>query len=290
MMMFTTGDTGLAEETVRAVVGRIVVPLDGSPFAERALPVAAWLAHEVGAPLHLIQVVAGSGAERAIHHLDDLAHRHGAAGWDLAQDDDPAGAILAATQVHGWGLGCLASHGRDRSVALLGSVATAVLDRSTRPVMLVGPNARPPCAADAPVIVAVDGSADDSRVVAVATDWAARLGRPLVVATVAERAPESFRLHHPPHRVRGPHDPESYVASLAADVEGPDRPVETVVVYDPISVRGGLMRLLDRTAGLLVTGAHRRTRPLRAIVGSHTARIVHDIAVPALVVPLGIGG
>jgi nucleotide-binding universal stress UspA family protein len=40
---------------------------------------------------------------------------------------------------------------------------------------------------------------------------------------------------------------------------------------------------------LLVVGSHRRTRPLRALFGSHTPRIVHDIEVPALVVPLDAG-
>jgi nucleotide-binding universal stress UspA family protein len=61
------------------------------------------------------------------------------------------------------------------------------------------------------------------------------------------------------------------------------------VVHDLAGVRHGLVRLLDRTAALLVAGAHRRTLPLRALVGSHTARILRDITVPALLVPLGAG-
>ena len=232
--------------------------------------------------------MAGSGTERAIHNLDHLAHRHGAAGWDVVRGDDPAKLILAATRAYGTGLACLATHGRDRRAALLGSVAAAVLDRAMRPVMLVGPRARPPCSPDAALLVAVDGSPGDRKVIAVAAEWATQLGRPLVVAAAAGPAPGSYHPGSPPHRLRGTDDPERYVAALAAGI-GIDRPVETVVVDDPISVRGGLVRLLDRTAGLLVTGAHRRTRPLRALVGSHTARIVHDIEVPALVVPLHAG-
>jgi len=47
---------------------RIVVPVDGSPFAERALPVARWVAHALDAPLHLVEVVDdGDGADTAIH-------------------------------------------------------------------------------------------------------------------------------------------------------------------------------------------------------------------------------
>ena len=273
-------------DKLEPVVDRVVVPVDGSPFSERALPVAAQLAQEVGAPLHLIEVVAKPrDAEGAIHYLDDLAHRYGAAGWDATRGDDTAHAILSATGGDSPGLPCLATHGRDRSNALLGSVASAVLDRTTRPVLLVGPKARPPCAGDAPIVVAVDGTVDDGAVVDVAARWARALGRRLVVATVAEPVPGSFEPGRQLDRMRGPADPEAYVDGLAVDAKAPA--VDSLVVYDPISVRGGLVRLLDRTAGLLVAGSHRRTRPLRALVGSHAARIVHDIEVPALVVPLG---
>ena len=263
------------------------MPVDGSPFSERALPVAAQLAQEVGAPLHLIEVVAKPrDAEGAIHYLDDLAHRYGAAGWDATRGDDTAHAILSATGGDSPGLPCLATHGRDRSNALLGSVASAVLDRTTRPVLLVGPKARPPCAGDAPIVVAVDGTVDDGAVVDVAARWARALGRRLVVATVAEPVPGSFEPGRQLDRMRGPADPEAYVDGLAVDAKAPA--VDSLVVYDPISVRGGLVRLLDRTAGLLVAGSHRRTlSATRALVGSHAARIVHDIEVPALVVPLG---
>lgn len=38
-------------------LARIVVPLDGSPLAERALPAAAMLAADLGVPIHLIRVL-----------------------------------------------------------------------------------------------------------------------------------------------------------------------------------------------------------------------------------------
>lgn len=269
---------------------RIVVPVDGSPFSERALPVAAWAARALVAPLHLVEVVSpGAAPERAIHYLDDLARRLGAASWGVARGDDPGWAIVAATHLDHPGLACLATHGRDRSAAALGSVARQVLDRATEPVMLVGPKARPPGAGDAPVVVAVDGGPGDPAVVGVGVDWAARLSRPLVVATVAEPVPPSFRESRPTRRARGPEDPEGYLAQLVAETVEPGT-VDACVVYDPINVRAGVLRLVDRTAGLLVLGTHRRTRPLRALLGSHAARIIHDVEVPTLVVPLDPGG
>lgn len=268
------------------------MPVDGSPFAERALPVARWVAHALDAPLHLVEVVDdGDGADTAIHYLDDLARRHNAASWDVARGEHPGSAIVAASQVDPPSLVCLATHGRDRSAAALGSVAMQVLGHSAEPVLLVGPVARPPCAADAPVVVAVDGAPDDCTVVRAATEWASRLRRRLVVATVAEPAPRPFRSDRLVRRARGPADPEAYVARLAADAAGAaSTAIEVRVVYDPVSVRAGVARLVDRTASLLVLGTHQRTRALRAVLGSHATRIVHDIEVPALVVPLDAGG
>ena len=271
---------------------RIVVPVDGSPFAERALPVATWVARALETPIHLVEVVARpAGTEPAIHYLDGLARRYAAPSWDVAPGDDPAGAIIAATDADPPSIVCLATHGRDRSATILGSVATRLLDRTTRPVMLVGPEARPPCAGDSPVVVAVDGvdEADDAALVRVALAWATALATGVVIATVAEPVPGSFHEGRPLHRARGPSDPEGYVAGLAARAAHAGTVATTRVIYDPINVRDGLVRLVDRTAALLVMGAHRRTRPLRALFGSHAARVVHDVAVPALVVPLDRG-
>jgi nucleotide-binding universal stress UspA family protein len=259
---------------------RIMVPVDGSPFAERALPVASWLARAIAAPVHLLQVVPTSeDAIRAIHYLGDLARRHTAAGWDVVRGDDPAAAILNASEPSNSGLACLATHGRDRRAALLGSVAAAVFDRTAQPVVLVGPNARPPCAGDAPVVVTVDGSPEDAAVVEVAADWAARLDRPLIVAAVIE--PDR------PLPAEATSDPAAHAAQLATGVARAGCAVSSLVVDDVANVRHGLLRLLDRTTALLVAGARRRTLRPPALVGGRPSRILHEIEVPALLVPLG---
>ncbi len=269
---------------------RIVVPVDGSPVAERALPVAAWLADETGVPIHLLRVVAHpAGAPDAIHALGDLARRCAAPTWEVAASDDPGAALAAAVGADRPGVVCMATHGRDRSAAILGSVAGSVIDRATDPVMLVGPEARPPCADDAPVVTAVEGAGDDDlRMVEVAAAWAGRLGRPLVVAIVAEPAPPPYRPRRPHARSRAAEDPEAVLARLV-QVAGVSDSADTRVVHDPISVRDGLARLVDRTTALLVMGSHGRVRPLRAVLGREAARVVHGCEVPVLVVPLRAG-
>ncbi|HEX6419687.1 MAG TPA: universal stress protein [Acidimicrobiales bacterium] len=275
---------GFPVETVD--VQHVVVPLDGSPFAERALPVAAWLASDLAADVHLVEVVRpGEDSEGAVRYLDTVARRQQAAAWDVVEHREVGEALAEVVRARPGRLACLATHGRDRSATLLGSVAASLLDRSRRPVIVVGPEARAVTAADAPVVVAVDGTRRDEALVAVALGWAARLSRRLEIVTVAEPAPPGFRDGQPPPRAHGPADPEGYVAALVARAADAGVPVGSQVAYDPVGVRDGLVPLLDRTAALVVLGSRRRAGLSRVVLGSHAARIVHDARVPALIVP-----
>lgn len=271
-------------------VNYIVVPLDGSPFAERALPVAAWVAAGLGAGVHPVEIVRGDEeAEGAIRYLDSVSRRHHATGWDVFQRDDVAEALAETVASSPARMTCMATHGQDRSTTLLGSVAAAVLDRSDRPVMLVGPEAQAVTAADAAIVVAVDGTGGDDALVAVALGWASKLGRGLEIVTVAEPAPAGASEATPPRQVRGPAEPEKYVASLVARAAGTSVAVTSRVAYDPVSVRDGLIPVLDRTAAFVVLGSRPRPGESRMALGSDAARIVHDAPVPAVAVPLPSG-
>jgi nucleotide-binding universal stress UspA family protein len=295
MASSTTGDavvlTGLDPPrplVVRPVeVAHVVVPLDGSPFAERALPVGAWVAAAVGADVHLVEVVtcdAGEEAEGAIRYLDSVARSHRAAAWDVVERNDIGAALTDAMDRSTGRMACLATHGRGRSVPV-GSVAASLLERSSRAVVLVGPVARAVTAADAPIVVAVDGTTRDDVLVPVALGWAARLGRRLDVVTVAEPTPSGHVTGTRFQRARGPAEPERYVEALAARSDGAGVTVAARVIYDPVSVRDGLVPFLDRTTALVVVGSRHRPGLGRMVLGSHAVRIVHDAAVPALVVP-----
>lgn len=269
-------------------VAHVLVPLDGSPFAERALPVAAWVSAGLAADTHFVEVVpceAGEEAEAAIRYLDGVARSHRAATWDVVERDDVGAALADAVAGPPGRLACLATHGRGRSLPL-GSVAVFLLEHSGRPVVLVGPNARVATADDAPIVVAVDGTTRDEILLPVALGWAARLRRPLEVVTVAEPAPPGYRDTSPSRRARGPAEPERYVESLAARAGSEGIAVEGRVVYDPVSVRDGLVSFLDRTAALVVLGTRHRPGLGRMVLGSEAVRVVHDAPVPALVVPV----
>jgi nucleotide-binding universal stress UspA family protein len=295
MLSSTTGDTPPPGRPDPAPfvfepidIGHIVVPLDGSPFAERALPVGQWVATALGADVHLLEVVASGddeGAEGAIRYVDSVCRRHHATSWDVVQRTDVPGALADAVAGAPGRLACLATHGRGRS-ATIGSVAVSLLDRSPGPVMLVGPAARAVTAIDARVVAAVDGTAHDQAVVLVALGWAARLARQLDIVTVAGPAqpgrPETGQRGVP----RSPREPDAYVESLAARAQGSGVPVMPRVMRDPISVRAGLAPLLDQTAAVVVLGSRQHEGLARMAPHSRSASILHDAAVPALVVPL----
>jgi nucleotide-binding universal stress UspA family protein len=146
---------------------RLVVPLDGSRFAEAALPVAEELARALGLAIVLLRVVEPVGlafagdpltaayidyqslleAPRgsAEHYLDEVARRlrERAAGVQVTREvliGSPADAITARGRQQAGSLVVLATHGRTGWRAMLaGSVARRVALQARGPVVVVPP-------------------------------------------------------------------------------------------------------------------------------------------------------
>ena len=157
----------LRPEIVRAefVPGRILVPLDGSPAHEPALDLAAVLARDYGATLHLVVVVptlgtlpperaatgvllptstkaildlAQSGAVEYLQKQVDALKARGVTVSAEVARGDPATRILEAAQRGGTDLFVMATHGRAGLGAFWeGSVTPKVLGRAQAPVLLV---------------------------------------------------------------------------------------------------------------------------------------------------------
>lgn len=274
------------------VVANVIVPLDGTEFAEAALEPASALASAFGARLHVVGVGVDERDLRALRpRLSAPAERFHAS-VDLRVESDVGSAILSMARQHERPLVVMTSHSRGRlGGALLGSVAAAVVRRTPEPVVLVGPDYDPArVVVDGPVLACVDGSAQSERAVQVGAAWAASLGVPLTIVTVAEPVPPSFGRHYP-HRAHGPDDPEEFVSSLADRWRGAATDVSGLVLYDPISPAEGLGHHLSPlpaapgTARLLVVTTHARTGVPRAVLGSEAAAIVRASPLPVVVVP-----
>jgi nucleotide-binding universal stress UspA family protein len=137
----------------------VLVPVDGSPFAEAALGRAAELARELAIPvtvLHaswyvpsLVDGLAPSSSrlqglvDEGRAYVDQMAAELRRAGVE-ARGEVVVGPAVAAIRQRADGLGAaaivMATHGRGTLGRLtLGSVAHAVLTRTTHPLMLVRP-------------------------------------------------------------------------------------------------------------------------------------------------------
>jgi nucleotide-binding universal stress UspA family protein len=131
---------------------QIVVPLDGSPLAEAALPVAEWLAARLQVPLVLVRVVAvlvlesspqllESLQEAAEGYLHQLATRMRDMGISV-HTEAPVGLsadkIVGYTHEHPGSLVVMTSHGRTGLAGLvLGSVARRVVQLGHTPTLIV---------------------------------------------------------------------------------------------------------------------------------------------------------
>lgn len=154
-------------------LSRLVVPLDGSPLAEGALPMAARLADTLGVPIHLVRVVAPDqwratllaelDAPEAYERREEEAVRQaetylagqvqGLRDRDLMASSEvrtgsPA-AVVLETVVPG-DLIVLSSHGRGGPRRwVLGSVAEQLVRRAPAPVLVVRPAQAAPAAGGA---------------------------------------------------------------------------------------------------------------------------------------------
>lgn len=134
----------------------ILVPIDFSPCAERALDYACELAAKLGAKVHVINALGTTLPELSVALTDQmlasLRHSNAAVLDKLVEprrslaafgelrvvDDDPRDAILAAAAAVHADLIVIGTHGR-RGVSrlVLGSVAEDVMRRAPCPVLAV---------------------------------------------------------------------------------------------------------------------------------------------------------
>jgi nucleotide-binding universal stress UspA family protein len=258
----------------------VLVPLDGSREAELALGHGRWLARCFGADLHLITADVFA-MERYWYepYLKTIAGDAVPATGHCTEDRDVVGAIHELARRLEPCLVCMATHGRSRSAALLGSTF-ARLVAAGEPLVAVGPRPSPAVGPDPHRTVAcLDRTATTpvtEQLVDQAAMWARAFGHRLTLATVAGR-------HDRP-------EAEHLVQSLAADPGIDDLDVDGLVLDGSGGPHGVLAHHLhDQPATFLAAATHARTGAALALTGSETARIVHDSPIPVLVVPFHSG-
>ncbi len=244
---------------------RLLVPLDGSPDAERALAPALDLASRTGLPLTVLRQTYPGDEEAAATYLAELTDRYAGRTDIETMVVERESAVLAITEgIEPGTLVCMGTHGRGRSEAMLGSVAESVLHALGQPLLLVGRQVPASATFESGHVVAcLDGSHAAEGALAPAEAWSDLLGLPLWLVTVGDTdgpAPGEVaaRLGHPGHatRIEGD-DPAKALADLG----------ETLPV------------------ALLVMTTHGRTGWRRLTLGSVLAATVRIVQAPVLVVP-----
>jgi nucleotide-binding universal stress UspA family protein len=159
---------------------RMLVPLDGSPLAEQAIPMAGALARRAGAAVHLVSVQPGlprypyvpseisQEVEREVRQRKEAYLKAQAeaietcygreAVWAV-RDGDPAGTLASYGRNNEIDLIIMTTHGRGGlSRFWLGSVADRLVRCTTTPVLLLRSEKQPQTTDLRHVLVALDGS------------------------------------------------------------------------------------------------------------------------------------
>jgi nucleotide-binding universal stress UspA family protein len=275
-------------DTPAADYTSVLVPLDGSEAAARALGTAGLLAERFGAGLHV--VAAGVSRAERWWYEDYLGRLEAGPTTHLSDRQDVGAAILATARSLDPCLVCLATHGRSRLAGLVGSTFADLTGRARQPVVAVGPHVAPTAATLDRVAVCLDGKEVAERAVPVAASWAVRLGLRVSLLTAADPLQTGSRMqrHHARSsgRYRPDGNPHTYLAVVVARPELDGLMVDREVLWTTASPHLAIGQHLDHhPATLAVATTHGRTGLARAVLGSEVAHIIHRSRVPALIVP-----
>jgi nucleotide-binding universal stress UspA family protein len=260
----------------------IIVPLDGSQFAERALGPARTLARQTDASVVLLMSRLG-GVPEPDAYLQSAAEGAGIESPRIVVIPDllAATAIPMVADTEPEPLVCMSTHGRSGpGLALFGSIAEAVLRRISVPIVFVGPSAISTGDQDFEQVVAcLDGSELAEAVVPVAVDLSRDLDANLWLVRVSSF---DWRVDVPP--------------TLEADAleAAPLQRTAHALSDDDLKVSWETLHGTDPAAAivefagtfpsaLIAMTTHGRTGFGRVVAGSVTMSVVHAARCPVLV-------
>jgi nucleotide-binding universal stress UspA family protein len=282
----------------------VLVPLDGSELAERAVPFATTIATMPGWSLLLLRAVntlsaptdaAGLALKQSAQEaLDAVAASLAAAGVGAVTrvvDGQAETAILEAAADEDVGLVVMSTHGRGGLGRFIyGSVADTVLRHTPVPVLTVPPHGleRWPMDERVKILVPLDGSELSASVLRPACELADLLGGSLLLLTLVESSrfasyTEGYLSGEPDE-----HDEDLVVArsqleAVAAGVRTGTRPVEVKALFGtPFFDVAAIAR--DVGAHAIAMATHGRGGLGRTLLGSVATATLQRSDIPLLIV------
>jgi len=279
---------------------KLLVPLDGSPTSEAALPFAEGLAHRTGATIALIRAVhtqsmplIAEAEEYLARFAERLANRALAVETGVAFGSAVEW-IVEEIALRKADLVVMATHDRtgpDRW--LRGSVAEAVVSRAPVPVLIVraAQGMRPAERFERrqpTLVVALDGSDAAEAALPTAAQLAAELRAKLVLVSVLPKPGQLVYAegigvpHSQEDSERSQREAQAYLESVASQV-GADLVLSaTLRLGDPATEIVATAELHEAAAVVMAT--HGRTGVMRTLLGSVAGQVVHTGRLPVVLV------
>jgi nucleotide-binding universal stress UspA family protein len=290
-----------------AMLSTLLVPLDGSPLAERALPYAEDLARRANGRLVLTRAVEGDADnapdERqtaaladADAYLQTITENFGTRGM-AAQHSTPFGdideQIAAEAENRSVDMIVMATHGRDGLARLFsGSVAEEVLHHTTRPIMFIraDDDATTPAAplpTGARVLVPLDGTPFSETALEPACELARLLeGEVMLLSVISPPPPPAmseltfaaapyvdFDLNE------AQRESQAYLGRVAQQHGIDPARANATVQYG--GTADGIAEAIEKSgAAVVVMATHARSGLGRLIFGSTATDTLHHITVP----------
>jgi nucleotide-binding universal stress UspA family protein len=296
----------------------ILVPLDGSAFAEQALPLAVEIAKRTNAILQLALVhhpvpalamavevpeiestLDHDNREREQSYVAETARRlHTESDIPvsgLVLDGVVADAICQHAEATGVDLVVSTTHGRGQlSRMWLGSVADQLMRHLTVPVLLIRPQETPPAGEPQPITritVALDGSPFAEQALELASAFARIFGARLDLVFVIEPPPPiadpSGLMVIPPMLDAEQHlhrNAVDYLERVARKLRIDGLTVECEAVDGGNPANTILEQAVRHDAGMIALATHGAGGLERLVVGSVADKVIRGSTVPVLIV------
>jgi nucleotide-binding universal stress UspA family protein len=288
------------------MLSTILLTLDGSPLAERALPFGEGLARATGARLVLVrsaqaftlpgldatedQVATVAAAETYLENLAEHLRKTGLSVEVAVPYGAPAAEILQEIELRKGDLVVMATHGRSGPGRwIYGSVTDEVLRRSPVPLVVLPPAAalswpgkQPPS-----LLVPLDGSALAEAALAPATDLAQQLAATVMLVDVVPWPPLVADRGDVPPEVFDPEpqlaEAHAYLAEVAGRLDGQLGSVAWRVELGwPEVVIARIAE--EQQVDLIAMSTHGRTGVPRLVLGSVATAMLQRSTVPVFLV------
>ena len=280
----TTRLPGAAQKGLDTDVRHFIVPVDGSDHAWRAVDVAIALARRCSGHLEIVQIVfdpdEAQDTERSlrarIRILDSLDVEIVPVVRVAPSPDGTVTTEICEMVAHQPGATVvMASEGRGRSAAVVGSVAEDLLRCLDGPVVVVGPRSRTPDFSH-PMIVTVDGSDFSQAALPIAASWSNQLGPQPTLLRVIERETS----HEPDDEAS-----EQYLDSMSALLSTLSKHKVPYTLQHHRDVGAAVCTHAENIdASLIVASTHGHTGMPRFVLGSTAAAFVRNAPCPVLLV------